>query len=480
MKKQFRSDLTKYLLWIFAAFVVANLFPNILILVFIIFLSYKYIKSKDELVYFAVYISLIADLAGLFGDNFNGLISISLIEFNLVQIFIFVNIIKYIVNFGQKNPILYFQKPIIVFLAYFVFLILSGFIFGVEDAGKSGLRHYYQIANVIVLMPIFLVLPYLLKADNFINRLSYILFFSVFLNIAGQVFMLIWGVPISQFINPPQNYSNIAGETNYIQDALRPVIASWLVILALFLSFFAIVKKSHLFKLNFLYLVLFASFFSIFITATRGWILAFMFFIILGTLLFSPKIGKRLAGALTYGAIVFFTLYGASNLFKTQVDKSFERFSTIELIAEGDISAGGTNIRHIRGAKVMEGFYKSPIIGLGFSSEGLKDADQHVGNQMILQSGGIIGFIVIMYLLSKIYFKSLHLNKLLLKHRRNYISYRGELKLIPVFLGSLFIIHSTSTSLFGYSIYVIAYGNMLWVAIYISIINKILNEYINK
>lgn len=480
MKKRFRLDLTKYLLWIFTAFIVANFFPRILILVFVIYLSYKYIKSKNELVYFAVFISLISGLAGLFGERFNDLISIGLIDFDLVQIFIYINFIKYFVSIGEKKPILHFQTPIMVFLVYFLFQIIFGIIYGVEDAGKSGLRHYYQISNILILIPIFLVLPRLIQSDHFIVRLSYLIFFSVFINIAGQVFMLIWGVPISQFINPDPNYGLIAGETNFILESLRAIMASWLILLSLFLSYFEIVKKSNYFNLNFVYLVLFASFFSIFITATRGWILAFIFFLIVSTLLFSGKNRKRMTGALIFAVILFFILHSSSDLFRIQVDKSLERFSTVQLIAKGDISAGGTSIRHIRGAKVMEGFYKSPIVGLGFSSKGLEDADQHVGNQMILQSGGIIGFIIILYLLYTIIVKSIRLNAFLLKHQNSYCRYQGELKLIPVFLASLFLIHSTSTSIFGYSIYTIAYGNMMWLVVIISLINKILNEYIDE
>lgn len=479
MKKQFKLDLTKYLLWISAAFIVANFLPNIIALLFILYLSYKYIRSNDELVYFAVFISLVAGLAGLFGKNFNGLLSISLINFNLVQIFIFVNFIKYFVNNGQKKSIFYFQKPIMVYLIYFIFLIIFGFVYGVGNNGRSGLRDYYQIANIIILIPIFWVLPYNLRAENFINRLSYLIFISVFINLAGQVFMLIKGVPISQFLNPDPNYGILAGEINYEEAAMRPILAPFLVMLALFLSFFAIVRKSHLFKLNYLYLVLFFSFISIFITATRGWILAFILFIILATFVFSAKVGKKVLGSFIFAILLFFMLYNSSNIFKIQIDKSFERFATVELIAEGDLSAGGTNARMIRGDKVMKGFYKSPVIGLGFSSESLAYTDQHVGNQMILESGGIVGMFIILYFIAYIIIKSLNLNALIFrsKYSKNYF---GELKLIPVFFASLFLIHSTSTALFGYSVYVIAYGNMLWVVIYISIINKILNEYTDE
>jgi len=480
MKEQFKLDFKKYLIWIFAAFIVVNFLPKILVLVFVIYLSYKYIKSNDEVVYFAVFISIIANLAGLFGEHFNGLISISLIEFNIISIFVFVNYIKYFVYYKQRKQIFHFQKPFIIYYTYFAFLIIVGFIYGIEETGKSGLRHYFQIVNVITLVPIFLVLPQQLKSNNFINRLSNLLFITVFINIAGQAFMLIFGVPISQYIKPDPSYGIIAGETNYMQEALRPILAAWLIILSLFLAFFSIVKKVNIFNLNFLYLVLFASFFSIFITATRGWILAFILFIMLSIFFMSTKVGIKVISSFIMGLVLFFILYSSSTLFKVQIDKSFERFSTLELIAEGDISAGGTNSRHLRGREVMKGYYKSPIIGLGFSSEGLRATDQHVGNQMILMSGGIIGYIVILYLLAKISLRSLHLNKFYLKNKISFKNYNGELKLIPVFLASLFLIHSTSTALFGYTVYIIAYGNMLWVAIYISLINRILNEYLNE
>ncbi|MFW5793378.1 MAG: hypothetical protein ACOCWC_03770 [Bacteroidota bacterium] len=480
MKKQFRSDLLKFLLWIFVAFIAANFMPSAIALGYIGYLSYKYITSRDVLVYFFVFISLLAGLAGLYGNSFDGLVSVSLIEFRLVQIFIFVNYIKYFTSKGDNKPVFHFKRPIIIFLLYFVFLIFWGFIYGVEETGRTGLRHYYQIANIIILIPVFLVLPYNLIGENFINRLSYLLFISLFINIAGQAFMLIWGVPVFQFLNPDPNYSIVAGEINYMQESIRPIMAPWLIILALFLSFFAIIKKAQVFKLNFLSLAFFASCLSIFITATRGWILAFIIFIILGALLFSINISKKVIGVFVVGIVLFLVLYSTSNLFKVQVDKSFDRLSTVELIIEGDLSAGGTNKRHIRGAKVMEGFYKSPIIGLGFSSEGLEYTDQHVGNQMILLSGGILGYFIILYIFSSIIIKTFGFNTILIKSPASNSQYNRELKLIPVFLASLFMIHSTSTSLFGFSIYTTAYGNMLWVVIFISIINKIFNEYLNE
>ena len=476
MKNIFRSDLINFLLWIGLAFVSANFLPNIASLLVIAFLAYRYINSKDNLLYFTVFIILISDLAGLFGKSFNNLVSFSLIDLNLIQVFIFINYIK--LFFQWKNrPVLHFKKALIVYLFYFLVLIILGFFVGVESSGKSGLRHYFFIANILLLVPIFIVLPYNLRGNNFSLRLSNLLFIVVFINLMGQIIMLLWGVPLAQILNPDPTYRITAGDTNYIQEALRPILAPWLMLLALFLSFLSIAGKSVHFKKNYLYIIVFLSFMSIFITATRGWILAFIIFIGISSMLYSVKEGRRIALLAFVSLALFVVLYFTSSLFRVQIGKSFERFATVELILEGDISAGGTSIRHIRGADVMEGFYESPIIGLGFSSDSLDLSDQHVGNQMILLSGGIIGMIIILYLLIYIVLKSLKINNYLLSSGTSFGKYYGELKLIPAFIASLFFIHSTSTALFGYSIYTKAYGNMLWVVISFSLINLIINEY---
>lgn len=459
---------------------VANFLPSAAALLFVLFLSYKYIKSRYELVYFVVFISLIGGLAGLYGNRFNGLLSLGPIDISLLTLFIFVNYVKFLYQYNTGKNKFHFRKPVIIYLIYFAFLVVTGFYFGVETAGKSGLRHYYQIANIMILMPVFLILPYMLQSSNFIARLSNLLFVSVFINILGQLIFLLKGVPISQIINPDPAYYLTSGETDYLQDSLRPVLAPWLVLMTLFLSYFSIVKNDRIFRNNYLYIVLFASFVSIFITATRGWILAFILFITVGTMLFMQRIGKRVAGLLIYGVFLFLLIYLTSGVFRVQMNKSFDRFATIGLILEGDLSAGGTSIRHIRGAKVMKGFYESPAIGLGFSSKSLNLTDVHVGNQMILLSGGIIGLFVILVLLLGIVYKTHGFHLMFKKYRRNLGGYHGELQLVPVFFLSLFMIHSTSTALFGFSVYAKAYGNMFWVVIVISLVNKIINEYLDE
>jgi len=282
-------------------------------------------------------------------------------------------------------------------------------------------------------------------------------------------------VPVSQYINPDPNYGTEVGELVNLQILVRPILAPWFPLLALFLAYFHIIKRASCFGNRYLYFVVVFSFLSIFITATRGWILGFSIFILLCSLLFFNKATKQIIRGFLLGLSVFVLFYFASNTFQLQIDKSFERVLTLSLVLEGDISAGETSIRHLRGETVMDLFQERPVFGFGFSSRMLHAADQHVGNQMILASGGVVGYLVFLYFLLSIIARTLQQG---IKHKADQrISYFGELKIVPALFIMLFIIHSTSTVLFGYAAYAIAFGNMTWIVITLGVVNKILLEY---
>ena len=81
-----------------------------------------------------------------------------------------------------------------------------------------------------------------------------------------------------------------------------------------------------------------------------------------------------------------------------QILQVVERTLTMEDLAKGDLTAGGSLSRLTeRGPRVMKKFYEQPVLGYGFSEEYYKFLDGHVGNQSLLLNGGIIGFIIISY-----------------------------------------------------------------------------------
>ena len=83
--------------------------------------------------------------------------------------------------------------------------------------------------------------------------------------------------------------------------------------------------------------------------------------------------------------LVIILIFMQFNIINSQVHKSMERLSTIELIFKGDPTAGGTNARLTeRHYPVMNKFYEKPIIGWGFSAVGYDSYDVHVEIKSLL------------------------------------------------------------------------------------------------
>ena len=470
--KLLKTDFITYALWLAAGFVCANFLPAPVLGLYFIFLSWKMVNIETDVIYIAVYLSILSGIGGFFEGKLDNVFSIGTIEISVFIFFTLSLYIKLFLNHKKTTSINHFKTPIIIYLFYTLILLLLGVLNGIEEAGQSGYRHYYQILVLFALLPVFLVIPKLFNGPHFIERLSSIIFISVFINLAGQGFFLLKGVSVSEFIRPNLDTPYILDELKYI-EYLRPVYGVWLSLLAFCFSFYQLIKREKYFTESFLYLIIFFSFLSIFITATRGWILAIILFSALAMLI-THRFGKTIR-IITIGTLLLLLLLNISDSLKIQIEKSFERFLTLQSLLEGDLSAYGTSIRHIRGKEVMDHFSTSPVIGLGFSSEALNAVDQHVGNQDILMSGGIIGYLVILYFIGAIILKFIFAY---IMNKKSNI-YSPELLIVPILFISLFMIHSTSTALFGYVVYAIAYGNMIWVAIIIGIANRILKDNIN-
>ena len=466
-KFAFRRDIYNFLLLIFISFIIINFTPKIIFLVFLCILFYMFYKSKKRYFWLAFFFTLIFDTGGLFIGQTEDILSIGPIDISLLTIFTYASII--IVYGRKKVNVNLFQKPLIVWLIYLFFLIFIGLFFGLEGGGKSGLRHYFQIIRFLMLLPILFVLPKLFE-ENSIEKFSNLIFICIFINLIGQIFFIFYKDSIALVLGSgwSQNYIGMD------EKLIRPVIGAWHSLMAFFLAFYLLVKKNKFFSFQYLSIIISLSFISIFITATRGWILAFLGFLCFTLVLFPFKKMTLIFRVLFYAVALLIMIYATIPFVKIQVDKSLERFETIEGLAEGDFTLGGTNVRlTTRHDKVMKVFYESPIVGKGFSTDVMIANDQHVGNQTMLMSGGIVGYFIFLYMLGfiikKIYFKH--------KVQKKNQLYNNELLFPIIFIFSLFMIHSTSTALFGYSIYVKAYGNMFYVAFAFSIINRILLDH---
>jgi len=126
---------------------------------------------------------------------------------------------------------------------------------------------------------------------------------------------------------------------------------------------------------------------------------------------------------------------------------ALERFMTLEALAGGDETAGGTLARlNERGPVVLAAWADNPIFGWGYSNVYFEKNDGHVGNHNILLHSGVSGFTFLMIFI-------LFVNITMYTVYKSFASkskYKDTPLVFIVFFMGYFIIHSSSGQQFGY------------------------------
>ena len=126
---------------------------------------------------------------------------------------------------------------------------------------------------------------------------------------------------------------------------------------------------------------------------------------------------------------------------RQQIDLAKQRYETIELLLEGDPTAGGTMVRLVvRSPRVMKKFYESPIIGWGYGVEANKYSDGHVGNQNLLMHNGVIGYLFWLMLWLNFILKMINLDKSISSAN----PYKNMPKLFIIMLLGILIINASA------------------------------------
>jgi hypothetical protein len=146
--------------------------------------------------------------------------------------------------------------------------------------------------------------------------------------------------------------------------------------------------------------------------------------------------------------IALIAIISQVSVIKNQILNAWNRLSTLEKVAEGDISAGGTASRFDeRAPRVMQGFKESTILsGAGFSKLYYEYADGHVGYHNMLLNAGIIGMLLFFILIAKAFTLPYNLSK----SRNISVQSKNELKASFLLLLALLIIN-TGTQTLGYT-----------------------------
>ncbi len=402
-----------------------------------------YLRSKNEAFWFVFYLVLADGFFGFFG-LYEALVTIipGLPPLEVSQIYIALTVYKAFVKKPTYRP--FYTFPMQILALYIIFLLIQGYVLGVSTA----MNVQFRIIKWLLPLALFYSLPRLLtKTEHYRDLFAY-LFPIAFVTLGAQIFTIVTSH------SPPQFFGIHKKVWFAIEvkegKTYRGFYNDSIVLFSYFGAFFFLAFKKKYFSPMLLFAVVAANFSSVFLSATRGWTISLSFLLITSAIFVLRISGKRLATVVIVGIIFAF---GAQSLpvIGVQIQNSINRMLTLEKLAEGDASAGGTLVRLTeRGPRVLKKWEESPLTGWGFSTGFMDYNDFHVGNHNILLHAGIIGILLIAwffgYFCLKLFFRSVNVPP-------DDPAKQTLLLFILTFM-SWFIIHSSSEQLFSLYNYV--------------------------
>jgi len=427
-----------YLLFAISVVIIYKL-PGIIGTIFQIILLIAFWRSKREYFWLAFvfvigsepgYLFAKVDAAHSFSLLYNS--SFGNLYFSLV--FIIIAFLK-IVQKKNKTP-LFLKTNFVVIFSYLVVQIIA---FGL----------YKTTVTIRMTLPWLLVfiLPNAIKEEKQLLALFRLIFAFVIFVLITQIYKILTGLEFATlFGGMASEVVDARGGIEEVGVALRPVYGIFVPFIAIWGSIYFLTMKKHYFSRQYLSIILGLSVISIYLTATRSWLIASLFIVAFFIVIASRRPVKTLSRIILATLLILMVIQAIPFLEK-QVELSLARYETLEYFMKGDITAGGTSKRFdVRAKRPLRGFTENPIIGWGISDEYKQYADGHVGYHNLLMSAGLIGFIFWMLLWGNFIKKMLEANQ-----RIKGNAYKNIPLVLISFSLSILIIHTT-TQWFGYLI----------------------------
>jgi hypothetical protein len=353
------------------------------------------------------------------------------------ELFLAAYILKLVIRKGNRN---------FIFSGYFVFILVYGLLmlFYSLFLGVTAANLITAVRSIAPWAWI-LILPAFINDSEKLGRVFRMLAPFVFISFIFTIHAQLSGAYLHNLLSGESALRALGSAEDGL---IRISHSSHLIFFCMTMSLFYLTINDRHYNGNYLNSILVVAGIMIFMSATRGWILAM--FILWGSvfLMGGYNLFKQAARVLVILGI-FFSFVGMvyPTLF-FQTSQALNRFLTLELLVQGDVTAGGTLARITeRSPRVMAVFRESPVIGWGFSQTFYQYNDGHVGNQNMLMQGGVIGYLVwlIPFLLisRRIYYFS--------RMSRVRALYGNGMLVFLLALLASFVIHSTSGQMLGFA-----------------------------
>jgi len=448
--KGYILDLIQLIFLVFLSICIINYTSFTMNQTYFLILLVLFFISKKNHIWFVFILLVLTRIGGFFDVEMGDSKSLAYyrvapgVVFHFFELFFFAALLKAIIK-GEKK-ILIFRKPIkyIIYLIVIIALLSLGIGITIDDI-------IYHTRLLLVYTGLISIPYLLLKKEDYI-KLVYLIFPFIFIILSDQLFYLFTKQSLGSFFS----ISSVANiEVKDIDELLAPgrfelraanVSVPVIIISFFFSQFFILQQKSTKYK-SFLYFVLFASLIVVLLSATR-YLMGIIFFSFIISVLFILKVKRQIILYSFSGILLFVMLYFVHPRFKLAIDQDFERFMTVKELSEEGITDETVNGRVTRVKNVLAGFKKSPVLGMGFSSDYFKYFDFHAGNFNMLLQVGIVGFLFFVYFWFYIFYVINNTRKKLSKIN----NYRNAFSILFLFVVSTMIAHFTTKQMFGISI----------------------------
>ena len=453
---KYKDIIHLYLLFLISVVVIYKL-PTIMGTIFQILLLITFFFSKRDYFWLA-FVFVVQSFPGALFSRYTGDIQNT---FSLLQtsqagtlyfwmVFVILAFIKALQKKASYQLVI--VNNIKILAGYFVILVLI-----------FGLYKWTAVTRTLLPWLFLFILPRLLQKEVDFQRYFYLIFSFLFFVIATQIFQIIFTVPIAKYLG---GY-NIAGTAEELKSVVRPTDGIYIPYLALFGSLYFLIFQKKIYRTNYLLTIVGLSVFSIFITATRTWMISVLF--ISGSYLFFISYQRyNIILRLIIPFILVLLIIQFVPAVSQQVDLALHRYETVQYLVEGDITAGGTLERlSVRSPRVFAKFKESPVVGWGYGDEANEYSDGHVGNENLLMHTGIIGyFLWLMLWLNFMLKMKLLNNKISVKNPYNNVPWL----FITMLVGILII--NVSAQWFNYLLGYLSGFTFIFLFTFASFVNK--------
>lgn len=356
----------------------------------------------------------------------------------IVELFIMLALVKASIQKEKEQTLFYI--PLMIIFTYFIFLFIYSMVLGISTM---------KIFNVIRrFLPYSLIYSIcrLFKSEEDYVRLLQLLFPVVFIGFLTQIYEIIFLQPLSALLGGNVGILiESADEFNSVesQTLVRTITCPYISIATLIGALYYYTSNNSPFRKNYLIAVIFIDLFLIVMSGTRGWIAAYIVMLFLFFLIFRKQFVLTLRRSLIPAIVLLLFITVAPSIIGN-FKASIERFSTVESVIEGDLSAGNTAKRYTEYTPfLLEKWIEKPVFGWAFSDQFFSYNNPHAGYPNLLMNAGIVGILLFLFLFVRFVYRILFI-------QRKFPLNSRSLSVFLIGLTGFMIINASSMQFFGF------------------------------